>query len=350
MPEAQRSFFTHALMLWHSQHSPRQMPWKGEREPYRIWLSEVILQQTRVAQGLPYYERFVAQYPTVQHLANAPLNEVLKCWEGLGYYSRARNLWQTAGFVTNELDGEFPTDYEGLLKLKGIGPYTAAAVASFAYREPRAVVDGNVQRVLARYFGIEAHVDSTAGKNLLAKLAQNLIDTKRPDLYNQAIMDFGATVCMPKAPLCADCPLVSRCIALAKDKTGTLPVKRARPARRERFFHYLVFTSGSHTWLRQRNGNDIWKGLFEFPLLEADYAMQADDVGRKFSALLQPVSAVSKTQLLTHQKISALFFRGIGLPADTAGLLQVPISELRTFAFPRVVDWYLRDNLLLLEH
>ena len=347
MPETQRTFLTQALMLWHRQHNHRQMPWKGEGDPYRIWLSEVILQQTRVEQGLPYYERFVAKYPTVKHLASTPLDEVLKCWEGLGYYSRARNLWQTAGVVANQLDGIFPTDYEGLLKLKGIGPYTAAAVSSFAYREPRAVVDGNVQRVLARYFGIEAPVDSAAGKNLLAKLAQDLIDSRRPDLYNQAIMDFGATVCMPKAPLCADCPLASRCIALAKDKTGTLPVKGAKPARRERFFHYLVITNGSHTWLRQRNGNDIWKGLFEFPLLEADYAMQADDVGRKFSARLQLVSAVSKTQLLTHQKISALFFRGTGLPADTAGLIRVPISELRTFAFPRVVGWYLRDNLLL---
>lgn len=350
MSEAPHSYFTQSLLQWHRQHNKRQMPWKGERDPYRIWLSEVILQQTRVAQGLPYYERFVARFPTVHHLANAQLDEVLKCWEGLGYYSRARNLWQTAGIVANELGGAFPTDYVGLLKLKGIGPYTAAAVASFAFREPRAVVDGNVQRVLARYFGVDTPVDSTQGKKQLANLAQELIETKRPDLYNQAIMDFGATVCLPRGPLCKLCPLSSHCTALAEGKTGILPVKGARPARRERYFHYLVYTNGSHTYLRQRTGNDIWKGLYEFPLVEADQELKADAVGKKFDTYLQPESAISKTQLLTHQKISAFFFRGEELPSDTAGLLKVPISELRTFAFPRVVDWYLSDNLLLLEH
>ncbi|HMX40236.1 MAG TPA: A/G-specific adenine glycosylase, partial [Saprospiraceae bacterium] len=227
--------FRQALLRWAEVH-PRPLPWKGQSDPYRIWLSEIILQQTRVEQGLPYYERFVAAYPSVRHLADAPEEELMKLWEGLGYYSRARNLHAAARHIAYGLGGNFPTDYAGLRQLRGVGDYTAAAIASFAYGLPHAVVDGNVYRVLARCFGIATPTATPAAKRQFADLAQRLLDPARPAAFNQAIMDFGATWCKPRQPRCADCPLSSRCVALATGQVASLPLKSGKAPKKERFF------------------------------------------------------------------------------------------------------------------
>ena len=217
--------FTTLLLKWHKRKNSRTMPWKGEKDPYRIWLSEVILQQTRVDQGWSYYEKFITAFPTIHDLAVAPEQQVFKLWEGLGYYSRCRNLIATAKKIDTEYKGEFPSTYEEILALKGIGPYTAAAISSFAFRLPHAVVDGNVTRVLARYFGEKTPIDTTAGKRLFTELAGNLLDKEHPDVYNQAIMDFGATVCLPRNPLCTDCIQRDDCQARINELTTQLPVK-----------------------------------------------------------------------------------------------------------------------------
>ena len=222
--ENTKHFFTKNLMAWFATNH-RPMPWKGEKNPYLIWLSEIILQQTRVEQGLPYFLKFKENYPTVTDLANAPEDEVMRMWQGLGYYSRARNLHFTAKHIAYDLNGVFPKTYVEILKLKGVGTYTAAAIASFAYDLPNAVVDGNVYRVLARYFGIETPIDSTIGKKEFTKLAYELLDNKRPADYNQAIMDFGATQCKPKKPNCINCPLNQKCIGFNTQKIDTLPIK-----------------------------------------------------------------------------------------------------------------------------
>lgn len=257
-------------MSWHRLHNRRQMPWKWEKEPYRIWLSEIILQQTRVEQGWSYYERFIKQFPTVQILAAAPEQVIFKCWEGLGYYSRCRNLIQTARYIARERNGIFPDRYEEILQLKGVGPYTAAAIASFAFDLPHAVVDGNVYRVLARYLGIETPVDTTAGKKQFTELATLCLDPNQPGIYNQALMDFGATVCKPQAPDCAQCPLSRTCAAKQNARIDQLPVKSPPKAKRTRWFYYLVPTWRGRIPLSQRMGKDVWEGLWEPPLIETD--------------------------------------------------------------------------------
>ena len=229
------------LMKWHRLHNSRQMPWKGEKDPYKIWLSEIILQQTRVEQGLAYYNRFIQHYPTIQQLAAAPDQEVLKLWEGLGYYSRCRNLLLTARLIVKEYKGLFPRDYETLLSLKGVGPYTAAAIASFAYNQPYAVVDGNVLRVLSRFFGLDTAIDTMPGKKQFTGLADEVLDKQYPALFNQAIMDFGATVCKPMAPACIDCPARKDCAAFLTGNVNRLPVKEKTLQRKHRWFYYFIF-------------------------------------------------------------------------------------------------------------
>jgi len=267
--------FTAQLLNWHKGKNSRTMPWKGEKNPYRIWLSEVILQQTRVDQGWSYYEKFIAAYPTIHDLAIAPEQQVFKLWEGLGYYSRCRNLIATAKKIDIEYKGQFPSTYEEILGLKGIGPYTAAAISSFAYRLPHAVVDGNVTRVLSRYFGEATPIDTTAGKRLFAALADSLLDKEQPDIYNQAIMDFGATVCLPRNPLCTDCVQRSDCKAQLKGLTAELPVKEKSIRKRTRWFYYFILeTPDGQVYIHQRTQKDIWEGLYEFILWETDQPLQ----------------------------------------------------------------------------
>jgi len=309
--------FHKKLKTWYLQNK-RSMPWRETTDPYRIWLSEIMLQQTRVAQGLPYYLSFTERFPTVFDLANAKEEEVLKLWQGLGYYSRARNLHATSKFVANQLEGVFPTSYKDLLQLKGVGDYTASAIASICYNEAVPVVDGNVYRVLSRYFGVETPINSTSGIKEFKKLAIELIDHKDPATYNQAIMEFGALQCKPQNPYCIVCPLNDSCEALKKGKVKTLPVKIKKQKIKKRYFNYLVFSlNGKQTIIQQRTGKGIWQGLYEFPLIESE---ELDSKTIKeallFKKLIVPDSALqivkyNKEYLihkLSHQHLYTRFF------------------------------------------
>lgn len=267
MPKT-NTFFVNNLIPWYLRNK-RTLPWRATRDPYRIWLSEIMLQQTRVAQGLPYYLKFIDAYPSVSDLAAAPESDVLKLWQGLGYYSRSRNLHATAKMVSNEMNGIFPNNYKDLLKLKGVGDYTASAIASICYDQPEAVVDGNVYRVLSRVFGISTAINSTAGQKQFKKLAQLLIDKKQPGTYNQAIMEFGARYCVPQNPNCEECIFKHHCVAFQTKTVDQLPVKiKAKPIKK-RYFNYLVVISKNEkTVLQQRLGKGIWHKLYEFPLVE----------------------------------------------------------------------------------
>jgi A/G-specific adenine glycosylase len=258
--------FTRRLLRWYEQNG-RRLPWRETRQPYAIWVSEIILQQTRVAQGLDYYNRFMQRFPDVEALASASEDEVMLAWQGLGYYSRARHLHAAARQIMAE-GGEFPRTYEGVRALSGVGDYTAAAICSFAYNLPVAVVDGNVYRVLSRYLGIEAPIDTAAGKRQVTEAAGLLIDASRPADYNQAIMDFGAMQCTPASPDCLRCPLADSCAALAADKVDQLPVKSRRTKVTARYFSYIYVRAGAYTYIKRRSGDDIWRNLYETPLIE----------------------------------------------------------------------------------
>ncbi len=307
-------FFADKLIHWY-QHHHRDLPWRHTRNPYYIWLSEVILQQTRIAQGLPYYERFVKTYPTVFDLASAPQQDVIRLWQGLGYYSRARNLHQTAQFIAQELNGKFPETYAELLKLKGIGPYTAAAIASFAFDEAVAVVDGNVYRVLARVFGIKTDIGSTEGQKQFAQLANQLIPYEQPATYNQAIMEFGAIHCTPTSPDCLLCPLQAKCEANATGSINQLPVKLKKTKVRERFFNYFVIVQDDLIALRQRTDRDVWQQLYDFFLIETEGLISSvDELPESLfiksllsqSVIIPPTRTY--THILTHQRIQAQFW------------------------------------------
>ncbi|MEO6833994.1 MAG: A/G-specific adenine glycosylase, partial [Chitinophagaceae bacterium] len=237
------------------------LPWKGENAPYKIWLSEIILQQTRAEQGIPYYLRFVEHYPTIIELAHAPDDEVFRLWQGLGYYARCRNMLFTARKIANDFGGKFPDNYQEIRELKGVGNYTAAAIASFAFGLPYAVLDGNVYRVLSRYFGIETAIDSTEGKAIFQPLADDVLDKKNPAAFNQAIMDLGAIICLPKHPECSACPVSSACIAKENDLIKLLPVKSKKVKVQERYFNFLLLQFEDKFWLHRREEKGIWKGL-----------------------------------------------------------------------------------------
>src|SRR6185436_6703210 len=262
------SKFPALLLKWNRNKNTRQMPWKGEKDPYKIWLSEIILQQTRVEQGLRYYEKFVSNFPDIHKLAAAKDEKVYKLWEGLGYYTRCKNLLETARFISKKLNGKFPGEFEDILALKGVGHYTASAIASFAYQLPYAVVDGNVFRVLSRVFGIKMPIDSTRGKKLFTELASRLLDKKHPGVYNQALMDFGAVICKPY-PLCNICPLKNYCIAFKRNLADKLPEKKKKIKIKTRWFNYLILESSNKFYIRRRVENDIWENLNEFILIEA---------------------------------------------------------------------------------
>ncbi|GAB2552185.1 A/G-specific adenine glycosylase [Rufibacter soli] len=307
-------FFSNTLIAWYHRHQ-RSLPWRETTDPYAIWLSEIILQQTRVRQGLPYYLKFMERFPTVHALANAPEDEVLRLWQGLGYYSRARNLHFTAKQVVSDFGGRFPESYQGLLQLKGVGSYTAAAIASFAYREPVAVLDGNVYRVLARVFGRHENIAAPASKKVFEELANTLIPTDQPDTYNQAIMEFGAIQCTPVAPDCLFCPLQQECFAFQHGLVNVLPVKEKAKSSRERFLHYLVLQYNGQLYLRKRPGQDIWQGLYDFFSVETD-TLTPDPVVLQEQAAQQlglPEITLNSTgkvykHILSHQKIFAQFY------------------------------------------
>ena len=262
--------FTEILTHWYSVNK-RDLPWRQTKNPYHIWLSEIIMQQTQIKQGLPYYEAFVTNYPTVFDLANANEQDVLKLWQGLGYYSRARNLHGSAKYIVNDLNGKFPITYSEILKLKGVGDYTASAISSICFNEPHAVVDGNVYRVLSRFFGIDTPINSTQGIKAFKKLATTLIDSKNPGDYNQAIMEFGATQCKPKNPYCLVCPIQDSCVALQKGDVAILPVKLKKTKITKKHFNFLVLISeDKKTVFEKRTSKGIWQNLYQFPLIESE--------------------------------------------------------------------------------
>jgi A/G-specific adenine glycosylase len=341
--------FPAILMNWNKHQNSRKMPWKGEKDPYKIWLSEIILQQTRVDQGLKYYEKFVSSFPNIHLLAKAKDEKVFKLWEGLGYYSRCKNLIETAKVISRELNGEFPDSYDKILALKGVGQYTASAIASFAYNLPFAVVDGNVFRVLSRYFGVRIPIDSTKGKKFFSQLANELLDKKYPGIYNQALMDFGAIICKPQNPLCQTCLLNKDCIAFNDNKVNKLPVKEKKLKIKTRWFNYLVIEFENKVYIRKRE-NDIWKNLFEFLLIETSNENSANkvlknaeksDLLKKGDYKVLEISPV-RSQLLSHQKITGRFIR-ISLKNEVSipGFKAVSKNQLYKFAFPRFINNYL---------
>ena len=341
-PHHMSDTFTPILLAWFAENGRTHLPWLESKNPYHIWLSEVILQQTRVEQGTPYFLKFREKYPTIFDLAAALDDDVMKTWEGLGYYSRARNMLSAARFVVSDLGGVFPNTYPEIRALRGVGPYTAAAIASFAFGLPYAVVDGNVYRVLARVFGIESPTDETTTKKDIAALAQSLLPTSNVADFNQAMMDFGATVCTPAAPKCPTCPLQNTCFAYAHQAQSRLPVRAKKQPKRTRLLTYYVARWQGFVWLHHRTAKDIWQGLYDFPSIETT---ENDPIAFDF-----PKHRVADTQgpfkqQLTHQTIIAHF---VSLDLETAWLnppencLKIAEKDLRKYAFPKIVDMFLK--------
>ncbi|HET6244192.1 MAG: A/G-specific adenine glycosylase [Bacteroidetes bacterium] len=347
--------FSEILINWYLQHK-RDLPWRNTKNPYFIWLSEVILQQTRVDQGLPYYLNFIHSFPTVSDLALADENQVLKLWQGLGYYSRARNLHFTARLITNEHNGIFPNNYIKLKELKGVGDYTAAAIASFAYNLPHPVVDGNVFRFFSRLFDINTPIDSLIGKKQFLEVAKDLMDAKRPDLFNQATMEFGATICTPKQPSCALCPFAQNCLALKHNSIDSRPVKAKKTKQKERFFHYLHLKSNDWLFVQKRTGQDIWKNLYEFPLIELKSREKPLSILKHpFFKELTGVNwdlikvSLEYKHILSHQIIYAVFYEieikeMKNLPKE---LKSIHFDTLNQFPIPRLIDKYLNSKATL---
>lgn len=304
--------FSNDIIDWYHENH-RSLPWRDTKDPYRIWLSEVILQQTRVNQGLPYYLRFIEAFPTVKHLAVAPQDSVLRLWQGLGYYSRARNLHRCAKEVAEKYDGQFPDTFEELIRLPGIGTYTAAAIASIAFNRKVAVVDGNVYRVLARIFGVTKDITSTEGKKHFSELANQLVSEKNPGDHNQAVMEFGATWCTPVNPRCDTCIFRKNCVAYNRNMIAQLPVKEKKTSKRTRYFYYFILRDGNKIAMKKRMGKDIWNGLYEFYLVESPTEMKVTDVvktDRLLAALKDLRQVGSMRHVLTHQLLNIYFFEG----------------------------------------
>lgn len=341
--------FSKTITLWYSNNK-RDLPWRQTKDPYYIWLSEIILQQTQVKQGLPYYKAFVNEFPTVFNLAEADESKVLKLWQGLGYYSRARNLHATSKYIVNDLNGEFPANYKELLKLKGVGDYTASAIASICFNESAAVVDGNVYRVLSRYFEIDIPINSSKGAKEFKQLAQKLIDKKKPAEFNQAIMEFGAVQCKPKNPNCGICPFSNSCLALSKNRVNELPVKIKAAKAKKKYFNFLVFISkDGKTVLEKREGKGIWQNLFQFPLVETNKNIDAKDFESLISGYnllkdisfeLTPYNKDAIIHKLTHQHLHTKFWivNVNGLPVE-----GVPISEIQNYAVPILVGNFIES-------
>lgn len=341
--------FSKTLISWYSKNK-RILPWRETSNPYYIWLSEIILQQTQVKQGLPYYEAFIARFPTVYHLANANEGEVLKLWQGLGYYSRARNLHASAKYISFELDGNFPDTYKELLKLKGVGDYTASAIASICYNQVTAVVDGNVYRVLSRYFGIDTPINSGKGQKEFKALAQELIDKDNPADFNQAIMEFGATQCKPKNPDCLSCPFQNSCIAFNKKRIGELPIKIKGAKAKKKYFNFLVFISEDQkTILEKREGNGIWQNLYQFPLLETSKELSINGLKKEVESndllkncvfdltLYNQESVIHK---LSHQHLYTKFWI---VNVKKLPVVGINIETIKDYAVPILIGNFIED-------
>jgi A/G-specific adenine glycosylase len=348
--------FTKTLLSWYNRNH-RKLPWRETRDPYRIWISEVVLQQTRIEQGLEYYLRFTRRFPDVQHLAEASEKEVLRLWQGLGYYSRARNLHVAAREIMKNHGGEFPSEYKEIRALKGVGDYTAAAIASISFGLQYPVVDGNVLRFFSRCFGVEEPVDKAAGKKRILDIARKMMDAEDPGQYNQAIMEFGALQCKPGLPDCSACPFRKSCFAFIHGKVPELPLKSATAVTRNRYFHYLVITheepgKGTSVILKKRGGNDIWKNLYDFPLIESQRPLSLDKLRsmKEWKSItgseqveIQGRSKMYK-HILSHQVIWARFYEIQMNGRVMRGFLKVPLKKIDTFPVPRLIEKYLKSG------
>ena len=342
--------FSNSLLLWYLQNK-RDLPWRNTTNPYPIWLSEIMLQQTRVAQGMPYFFSFTKAFPTVFDLANAHEEQVLKLWQGLGYYSRARNLHFSAKHIVNELKGVFPKNYKELIKLKGVGDYTASAIASICYNESTAVVDGNVYRVLSRYFGIETPINLSKGAREFKQLAQQLIDNKQPGTFNQAIMEFGALQCVPKSPICNDCIFNSSCYALQKNKVADLPFKSKKIKVTKRFLNYLILEDiNNNIIVEKRTNKGIWQNLFQFPLIE-EFEEKSSNASMKLIKKFtfnkkQPneISVINEEYIkhkLSHQDLHIRFYK---LSFDCELKDAESIEKIKEYPFPIVLHNFIETN------
>jgi A/G-specific adenine glycosylase len=343
--------FKNVIIQWYLNNK-RDLPWRNTSNPYFIWISEVILQQTRVAQGHDYYLRFINAFPTIKHLADAEIDMVMKLWQGLGYYTRARNLHKAAKQILTNFNGELPNSYTELLKIKGIGPYSAGAIASFAYKEVVPAIDGNVYRVLSRVYGVFSSPESSTGKKEFHNLVMELIDRDRPDVFNQALLDFGAMQCVPRSPNCLSCPFNQICYAYRNNLVNQLPVKGKKLVIRERFLNYLLIRYKNSTFIQRRDEGDIWTSLYEFPLIETKQRVDLDElmnndkwkelIGNKPPSILH-VSALVKHPL-SHQ---LLFTRFIIVEIEKptyflkANYKKILIPEVQNYSVPRVIDSFL---------
>lgn len=338
------------LISWYQEHQ-RDLPWRHTTNPYKIWLSEIILQQTRIDQGMSYYYRFLEKFPRVQDLAKAEEQVVLRLWQGLGYYSRARNLHNTAQTIVNDFQSKFPANYEMLLKLKGIGDYTAAAIASHAFNLPHAVVDGNVYRFLARYFLIEEHIDTGKGQKYFKKIAKDLLDKQNSGQHNQAIIEFGALQCKPKNPDCSVCPFVETCQAFAKKKINSLPIKKGKTKVRNRYFNYFVVRdSAERIVLKKRTGKDVWHNLYDFPLVETAKALNEVDLLKtkaienlfgEHNFIIEKIYPW-QIHLLSHQKLHLRFIilKLSGFESKQ-NLIKYTSAQIDQLPLPRPIDQFL---------
>ena len=339
------------LLWWYSQNK-RDLPWRQTRDPYKIWLSEIILQQTRVEQGLPYYLKFIKKYSNVFKLAQAPIDEVLRTWQGLGYYSRARNLHKCAITIIDKYNGKFPEERSELIKLPGIGPYTSAAIASICFGKKEAVVDGNVIRLITRLFGIETDISSPKTIKKVTFIAESLITNSNPDIFNQAIMEFGATQCKPNKPLCEDCIFTEFCSGRIRNIQHKIPFKLKKLKKRERFFNYFIIRFNNKILMKKRKGNDIWNGLFEFLLLETKSEKDFDELHptsflKKFSNIwiLETISPSFK-HILTHQIINCKFYE-INFSKSIAmeDYNWFTLEEIENLPKSILIDRYLREKI-----
>jgi A/G-specific adenine glycosylase len=350
-----KRYFSDKIVKWY-QSNKRDLPWRQTKDPYKIWLSEIILQQTRVSQGLPYYEHFIDHYPTVQSLAKASEQDVLRLWQGLGYYSRARNLHKCAKTISENYRGVFPVSYHELLLLPGIGEYTAAAISSIAAGEPVAVVDGNVFRVLSRVFGLDLPINSPDGKRKFTVLANELIDKQHPDIHNQAVMEFGALFCTPKNPKCGECTFQSSCFAFARDLQSELPVKLKMKASRKRYFYYVVLEQANRLAMRKREGKDIWEGLFDFHLIEKKQPVKADKLllEKDFKKLVKTKEEIKISgkykHILSHQTIFSTFIivkskKNPGYSKKSGPFYS--LKQISRLPKPVLISRFLSDHYLL---
>lgn len=354
--DAQKKYFTVQLNEWHRNVNQRSLPWKQEKDPYKIWLSEIILQQTRAEQGLKYYLNFTETYPSVCSLANAKDEDVFRLWQGLGYYNRCKNMLATARFICAELKGQFPNQYKDIIALKGIGAYTAAAIASFGFGLPYAVVDGNVYRVLSRYFGIETAIDSPEGKQMFAQYAQELLSPHNPAAHNQAIMDLGATICTPKLAKCTECPMEKKCIANRDNLISLLPVKSKKLKVQNRFFNFMVLQYNNEIWIERRTEKGIWQNLHQFYLIESDKIMDEDEfqklpeIKNLQGNIVEWNFSVQLKQRLTHQLIDSKFYY-IKLKSKPRTLpdsgFWVSLKDLNHYAFPKTLVAFLETSFAL---